>query len=140
MFVHVHLDDRRIKHRVEYDQTTDRFVGWCLPTKEGIPECNAFVFQTFEDIKHAFHSETVAKYDHCIVEKTVSVVVPSFFLFVYGTDSKYNHSDVVNRLNFISSELSKRGITVVSNGADGAGPFLKAMLVESKMFFEVAFR
>ena len=61
LFVHVHLDETRIKHGVEYDQTTDRFVGWCLPTKEGIPECNAFVFQTFEDIKHAFHSETVAK-------------------------------------------------------------------------------
>ena len=133
-FVHIHLDDTRVKNRVEYDQPTNRYVGWCLPIKNGIPDINAFVLETYEEIKHAFECETVAKYAHCIVVKSVSIVVPSFVLFVLGTDSKYDSSVIISRFSFISSELKKRGITVVSSGADGAGPFLKAMMIESGLF------
>ena len=32
-FVHIQLDDTRVKRKV----------GWCLPIKNGIPDCNAFV-------------------------------------------------------------------------------------------------
>ena len=134
LFVHIHVDDTRCKNRVEYDNPVDRFVGWCMPCTNGIPDVNAFRFVTFEEIQQAFNNETVAKYAHCIVVKSVSVVVPSFLLFVVGTNSKYDFNDVLNRLKHISSELANRGITVVSIGADGAGPFLKAMLTESKLF------
>ena len=94
-----------------------------MPVKEGYPDVNAFELQTFDDIKHVFLTEALAKYAHCIVAKSVSVVVPSFILFVLGTDSKYDHSDIVTRFNLILLELKKLGITVVSNGADGAGRY-----------------
>ncbi len=59
---------------------------------------------------------------------------PSFVLFVLGTDSKYTHQDIEGRWQYVKRELKKRNITVYSNGADGAGPFWKAMISLSGMF------
>ena len=47
-FVHLHLDDTRIINTVEYDPYTDRFIGFCLPLKNGLPLCEAFVFTPFK--------------------------------------------------------------------------------------------
>ena len=134
MYVNIHLDDTRIKNRIEYDPNTDRYVGFVLPLHEGLPICDSFIFHSFEGIKNAFHNTPVAKYAHCIVVKSVKVDVPSFVLAVLGTDSRYDHSVITKRWQYIESELLKRGITVISNGSDGAGPFLKAMLSETKLF------
>ena len=86
-FVHIHLDDTRVKNRVEYDQPTNRYVGWCLPIKNGIPDINAFVLDTYEELKRAFECETVVKYAHCVVKKDVlwrnllALSLPLFFSF-----------------------------------------------------------
>ena len=134
-FVHIHLDDTRIKHRVEYDALTDCFTGFVLPIDEhGIPVRDSFILDTFDDLKDALETSTVAKYAHCIVARSVQIEVPSFIVAVLGTDSKYDHKVIIQRWNFIANGLLKEGIKVVSNGADGAGPFLKAMLVETKLF------
>ena len=84
--------------------------------------------------KNAFHNSPVAKYAHCIVVKSIKVDVPSFTLAVLSIDSKYNHNVITKRWNYIESELLKKGITVINNGSDGAGPFLKAMLEEARLF------
>ena len=50
-FVNVHLDDTRIKFRVEYDHITDRYVGFVLPLDDdGLPICDSFIFGTFQGI------------------------------------------------------------------------------------------
>ena len=95
-FVNIHLDDTRIINKIEYDQLTDRFVGFCLPLKEGLP-LNAFCLKTFEEIKSAFNSQTVAKYAHCIIAHPIDVASPSFVLFVLGTDSTYTSNIIVQR-------------------------------------------
>ena len=133
-YVHVHLDDTRIKNRIDYDAYCDRFVGFVLPLRDGLPVCDAFVLQTFEEIKNAFDNSTVAKYAHCIVIKPIKVDAPSFVLAVLGTDSKYDHTVITQRWQYIGKELLRRGVTVISNGSDGAGPFLKAMIAETKLF------
>lgn len=134
MYVHIHLDDTRIVNRVEYDVATGRFVGFVLPVKDGLPSGDAFVLETFDEIKETYHSKTVDKYAHCIVAKPVNVDSPSFLLFVLGTDSKYTHTAVTQRWTYIQKELLKRNVHVITNGADGAGPFLKAMVTESGLF------
>ena len=135
LFVNIQLDDTRIINKVEYDPVTDRFVGFCLPIHNGVPSADAFILQTFDDIKHALDSENIGKYAHCIVVKSIDTSVPSFVLFTMCTDSKYNHQQILQRWNYIQQHLSKIGITVVSNGADGAGPFLKAMTMKTSLFY-----
>ena len=115
----------------EYDPSTDRFVGFCLPLNDGLSICNAFILNTFEEIKEAVENKTISKYAHCIVAQPVDGIAPESILFVLGTDSKYTHELIIERWNFIEKELLKRDIKVISNGADGAGPCTKAMLPKS---------
>ncbi len=61
-------------------------------------------------------------------------IAPSFVLFLLGTDSKYTHVEITKRWQSIKRVLLKHGVTVYFNGADGAGPFLKAMIMESYLF------
>ena len=60
-FVHIYLDDTRIINRIEYDSCTDRFIGFCLPLKNGLPLCDTFVFHTFGEIKDALEKEGKGK-------------------------------------------------------------------------------
>ena len=134
MLVNIHIDDTQVKDFIEYDTATDRFIGFCLLQKEAIPDSDSFKFQTFEEIRSAFETHAKAKYAHCIVAKPVDVRCPSFILCVIGTDSRYDHNDDALRWKHIADHLKEIEITIVSNGADGAGPFLKAMVSESKLF------
>ena len=92
------------------------------------------VLESFDQIKETHQSATVAKYAHCIVAKLVNADSPSFLLFVLGTDSKYTHTVITQRWSYIQKELLKRGVSVLTNVAHGAGPFLKAMVLESGLF------
>ena len=135
MVVNIHLDDTHIIHRVEYDSTTDTFVGFCLPLSDTkLPIRDTFCMHTFEDIENAFQSQIVAKYAHCIVAQPVDVRTPSFVLFIMGTDSSYDANVIIQRWKYIETELRNRGVEVLTFGADGAGPFLKAMVDSAKMF------
>lgn len=61
---------------------------------------------------------------------------PSFVFFVLGTDSKYDHSVILDRWKHIDAELNGRGIKVISFGADDvAGCFMKAMLIKTGLFY-----
>ena len=133
-YVNIHIDDTRVKDYIEYDSVTYRFIGFCLLQNNCLPDPESFRFQSFEEIEDAYENNSKAKYAYCIVAKPVDVRCPSSILCVIGTDSRYDNSDVSSRWHHISTKLKEIGITVVSNGADGAGPFLKAMLLESKLF------
>lgn len=105
-----------------------------LPIKDGIPSPNAFILKTYEDIDRVYKSTTVVSYAHCIVAQPVSSDTPSFLRYVLGTDSKYTHKDIQIRWEYIKQQLKKREVVVLSSGADGAGPFFKAMMNETKLF------
>ena len=87
MGANIQLDDTCILKKVEYDPISGRFVGFCLPVKDGFPLGDSFMLETFEEIENACMS-----YAHCIVTKPVVPVTPSFVSFVLGTDSKYTHN------------------------------------------------
>ena len=102
-YVHIQLDDTRIINKVGYDPSTDRFVGFCMPLNDGLPTCNAFILNTFEEIKEAVENKTISKYDPCIVAQPVDGIAPAAILFVLGTDSKYTHELIIERWNFIEN-------------------------------------
>ena len=134
LFVNLHLDDTRIINKVEYDPTSDRFVGFVLPLDNGLPVANTFQLNTFEEIETSFSSAVVGKYAHCMVIKPVDTSAPAFVLFTMCTDSKYDYQIISKRLMYVRRELRNIGITILSHGADGAGPFLKAMNLQSGLF------
>lgn len=134
-YVHVHMDDTRVINKIEYDQATDGFTGFVLPLEKGLPTVNAFILCTFDELKTSFETSPVANYAHVIVAKPLTAEAPSFVFFVLGTDSKYDHKVILDRWSHIETELGKRDIKVISFGADGAGSFMKAMLIKTGLFY-----
>ena len=134
LFIHVHVDDTRVLSQIEYDPLTGRFVGFCLPLLNvGIPNGESFILNTFTEIKTAFERNKLAKYAHCMVARPVAPA-PAFVFFVLGTDSSYKFDDVSLRFTYVKNGFQQIGVNVISFGADGAGPFLKAMVKGSQLF------
>ena len=123
-----------IINRIEYDELTNRFLGVCLPLQNGIPQCNAFILDIYENIKDAVAKNAVAKYAHCILAQPGDGVALPSIIFVLGTESKYDFKVIQQRWDHIEAELLKRNIRIVSFGADGAGSFMKAMIHERGIF------
>jgi len=125
-------DATRITARIEYDKETDRMVGFVLPCDEdGLPLVNSFLATSFEAIEHCFASCQVSKYAYLYVAQCVSPIIPPFCLGCMGSDISFTALDVLKRWKYIYQECQKRGITVVSFGADGDSRLLRAMKIST---------
>ena len=66
-----------IINRIEYDELTNRFLGFFLPLQNGFPECNAFILDNDENIKDTVAKNAVAKYAHCILALLSTLIASS---------------------------------------------------------------
>ena len=121
-------DATRVISRVEYDKETDRLIGFVLPCNDaGLPLADSFLAVSFEAIEEHFRSGTISKYAFLYMAQPISDGVPAFCLCCIGTDNKFCNKLVLKRWKYIHFECQKRGIKVVSFGADGDSRELKAM-------------
>ena len=127
-------DATRVIGRVEYDSESNKLVGFVLPLNdEGLPVCNSYLATSFALIEEAFKSGNVAKYAFVYMVKPLALDIPAFCLGCFGTDNKFCTDAVLKRWKHIVHECGKRGITVVSFGADGDSRELKAMQVSTQI-------
>ena len=131
-FVSIGEDTTRVVGRVEYDCATDRCVGFVLPlNSDGLPVIDAFVAVSFPTMENMFRKVSVAKYAYVYMAQPLWQNVPPFFLVCFGTDNKFCAEDLLPRWTYITNECSKRGITVLSFGADGDSRLVKCMKISS---------
>jgi len=129
-------DATRVVCRVQYDPETNRMVGFVLPcNQEGFPLTDSFIAISFPQMEHCFTSADIAKYAVIYMASPLAENIPAFCLACVGTNNKYTFNLVVQRWSYILCECGKRGITVVSFGADGDSRALKTMLQSSNLFF-----
>lgn len=93
--------------------------------------CHSFLATSFDSFKESFRSGTVSKYALVYMAQPLSSRAPSFCLACFGTDNKFNTELV---LKYIYTECCKRGITVISFGADGDTRELCGMKRSSALF------
>ena len=130
-------DATRIISRVEYDNQTDRCVGFVLPIDENsLPIINSFVATSYEQIEHMFSNYSIAKYAYAYMVKPLDSQSPSFCLGCLGTDNKFIAETVIMRWNYIVSECKKRNIHVISFGGDGDSRLMRAMQISTGLFFQ----
>ena len=121
---------------MEYDNETNRLVGFVLPCDDkGLPIVDTFIALSFESIEESFKVANVAKYAFVYMAQPLSEGIPAFCLACMGTDNKFTAHHVLKRWKYIFSECKKRGIIVVSFGADGDSRELKAMQVSTQLLF-----
>ena len=133
-FVAIGEDATRLIARVDYDKLTDRLVGFVLPIdNKGLPQNNIFLASSFAAIENYFKTSTIAKHAFLYMAQPLKSSAPAFILGCMTTDNKFTAEHVLKRWSHIHTECAKRGITVVSFGADGDSRELKSMRISCQL-------
>ena len=86
---------------------------------------------SFPAMENMFRKVSVAKYAYVYMAQPLWQNVPPFCLACFGTDNKFCAEDLLPRWEYITNECTKRGITVLSFGADGDSRLMKCMKISS---------
>lgn len=128
-------DATRIEGKVQYDARSNQLIGFVLPTDydSGVPIPFAFRAGSTEEIlKHFSGEKPTASCVITIMAKPMGDV-PSFCLLIFGTDNKFTAQQVANRWKFITSELMKLKIMVLSIASDSDPRYNSAMRQNSTL-------
>ena len=80
-----------------------------------------------------FEKCTIAKYAYLYTVQQLQEGAPSFFLACVGTDNRFTAAEVLQKWNYIHTELKKHGIQLLSFASDGDSRLLHAMRVVMNM-------
>lgn len=102
-------DASGIVKNVSYDSTTNQLVGIVLPLHQntGIPIPFSFTPQSMDDIKEQIEKNPDSTLLYMVLAQPIKNNVPPFVLQVYGTDNKFNTSDVVKRWRHTKDQLAR---------------------------------
>ncbi|CAH1183949.1 unnamed protein product [Phaedon cochleariae] len=123
-------DATRITGRIQYNPTSDTLVGFVSPFEEnGLPQKNAFVTSSAQEIESYFQNINKANYAYIIMAQTPIDKSPSFCVGVFGTDNRFTYTDCLRRLTTIKMEAEKYGIKVIGFSSDGDARLMKCMRI-----------
>lgn len=128
-FVSLSEDATRITGIVQYDARTNQLVGFVLPVDEktGMPIPFSFQARSADEILGHFTSKpAVGNFVNVIMAQPLGRA-PPFCLLLFASDSQYTAENVADRWNFITEELKKYGINVLTISSDGDSKFHAAM-------------
>ena len=132
LVVSIGEDATRLISRVQYDSETDKVVGFVLPCNaKGLPLTDSFMATSFKDIEDYFATTGISKYAFVYMAQAMSDGVPAFCLACIGNNNQFTAELVLKRWQYLHSECKKRGITIISFGADGDSREMKSMQVSS---------
>ena len=94
---------------------------------EGISLSDSFIGISFDFVKETFLTTEIGKY---VLQENV----PAYCLMCTATDNRYNAELITKRWKHIYHECLKRGIQVISYGADGDSKQLRSMKVFTGLF------
>ena len=95
--------------------------------QNGLPQNQSFLAISFSQIEDMFKSTPIANYAYVYMVQPLKDGIPPFCLACIGTDNKFTFKEVLQRWKYIYTELSMRGVRIVSFSADGDSRLLKVM-------------
>lgn len=116
MCVAISEDATRVDNRLQYDSRTNQILGFVLPINQqnGMPIPMCYKARSMNEILQHFADETpVAHFINVVMAQPLGNA-PPFCLLLFGSDSRYTAVDVSKRWDFITNELNKIGIGVLS--------------------------
>lgn len=119
-------DATRITGKIEYDSISNKVVGFVMPFDNGLAKSDAFVGTSAYEIGKYFQTNIKADYAYIIMAKPLEDSAPSFCLCVYGTDNRFNYSDVITRWDVMDKLAKDVGITILGYSSDGRYTFIKS--------------
>lgn len=128
-------DATRITGRVQYDSKSNQLIGFVLPLSSGngVPIPFKYPARNAEEILGHFVSQnSTASFLNVIMAKPIANV-PAFCLTVFGSDNKYTAEDVAKRWQYITEQLAKVKIKVLTISSDSDPKYNKAMRLLSEL-------
>lgn len=121
-------DATRIVGKVQYDSITNQLVGFIPPinSQNGMPVALTFPARNTEEMFDHFNSNLPSHFLNIIMAQPIAHV-PSFCLLIFGSDNKYTANEVSMRWEYITCELKKLNIKVITVASDSDPRYNAAM-------------
>lgn len=128
-------DATRVVDRVQYDSTTNQLIGFVPPINplNGLPIPFQFPARSANQILEHFSNENEISSNLIIIMAQPIANAPPFCLTCFGTKNEYTALDVKKRWVFITSELKKLGINVLTIASDSDPKYNLAMRILSQL-------
>ena len=128
-------DATRIIRRIDYDENSNKLVGFVLPVDGNhLPLTNSFFAASFEVIEETFVNEKKATFAYVYMAQPMSPTAPPFCLNIVGTDNRFNSASVLSRWKHMISECATRNIQVISFSGDGDTRLLQSMRLSTGLY------
>lgn len=112
-------DTTGVVRRVEYDSSTNSFVGFSTPIRDGIPLAQHFQADTFEDLKQIYDANETARLlnvhmcQPISTDENPSILPKPVLLSAYGIDNKFTTMDILRRWLYIFQNFLNNGIRII---------------------------
>lgn len=128
-------DATAIENRVQYDSHSNQLVGFVLPIDEktGMPQPYMYPARNAAEMVRYFSNGTpISTVVNTIMAQPIGSAAP-FCLLIFGSNNKYTSNNVSNRWKYVTNELTKLGVRVITVSSDSDPKFNTAMRTNSKL-------
>ena len=119
-------DETGLKKIVEYDQRTDRLIGFCDKGTGSQHQCNpeleVYVGSDLAKLKEAFQSHVIGGYARVILINPLHKKLPAMVLFLQCTCNRFDSNDVSNQWKRLHEMCEDSGL------ATALGPIIGVSL------------
>jgi hypothetical protein len=120
--------------RIDYDVTSNSFIGFSSPLVDGVPQPNYFQTENFDQLELWFNEIDKAKFINLYMLKSLVLSDPPFILSAYGSNNKTKAIEILKRWLFIYHQCLIQDIHVIGFSTDADSRFLRAMRLCSRFF------
>ncbi|CAF4064808.1 unnamed protein product, partial [Rotaria sordida] len=110
--------------KVEYDSSTNSFIGFTTPVVDGIPLRKHYQTDTFDDFKIIRNTNATAPLLNVHMFQSISIeddptnFPKPFLLSAYGVDNKFTAMDILHRWMHIFERCLDKGVRIVGFSTD----------------------
>ncbi|CAF4624657.1 unnamed protein product [Rotaria sp. Silwood2] len=115
--------------KVEYDSSTNSFIGFTTPIVDGIPSKQCYQAHKFDDLKIIYDSNEMAPllnvhmFQSISTEDAVTNFPKPFLLSAYGVNNKFTTMDILRRWMYIFENCLDKGVHVIGFSTGKFYPF-----------------
>ncbi|CAF3191676.1 unnamed protein product [Rotaria socialis] len=120
--------------RIDYDATSNSFIGFSSPLIDGVAQSNFFQTENFEQLELWLSEIDKAKFINLYMLKSLVLSDPPFILTAYGSNNKAKAIEILKRWLFIYHQCLIQDIHVIGFSTDADSRFLRAMRLCSRFF------
>lgn len=105
-------DGKRIIGKIEYEEHSNKLVGFALPLKNGCPQTDTYIASSAKSIVNHFNSGVRANYAYVVMAQSTDDSALSFCLSIYGTNIRISYEDVMKRWEVMKFLAAKKEIDI----------------------------